>query len=131
MGGAERKSLLHRLCNFIRRSYICNNASVASIDRNNSKKDFILKIDSGASHNFIATRHQQQLQNLRRLVNGPIATLPNNQTVTPSHQGNIPLHKDLTPAATSALVYPNIRNESLLSVGQLCDDGCIAIFVYK
>lgn len=26
------------------------------------------------------------------------------------------------------LVYPHLHNESLLSIGQLCDEGCIAIF---
>jgi hypothetical protein len=26
------------------------------------------------------------------------------------------------------LVYPSITNESLLSIGQLCDDNCIALF---
>ena len=30
--------------------------------------------------------------------------------------------------ATKALVFPQLQNESLLSIGQFCDDDCIAIF---
>ena len=34
----------------------------------------------------------------------------------------------MSSKAKNALVYPKISNESLLSIGQLCDDGCVAVF---
>ena len=40
-------------------------------------------------------------------------------------QGNLSLHHDLH---VDALVYPQLTNESLLSIGELCDKGCIALF---
>ena len=88
MGGAERTTLLHRLCNFIRRTYICNSASVAS----NKLKKFTLKVDSGASHNFIASRHKNYFHNLDTINDGPSATLPNNEKITPTHRGYLPLN---------------------------------------
>jgi len=34
-----------------------------------------------------------------------------------------PLHEDLSPEATSGAVLPKLKNVSLLSFGQLCDNG--------
>ena len=59
------------------------------------------------------------------MQNGPKAVLPNNITIAASAQGDLPLHQCLTP---KALVYPHLKSESLLSIGQLCDDGCVAVF---
>ena len=36
--------------------------------------------------------------------------------------------KKLTPQAQSTQIIPAITNSSLLSIGQLCDDNCTAVF---
>ena len=51
--------------------------------------------------------------------------LPDNTTIAASAQGELPLHPLVTP---KALIYPHLKSESLLSIGQLCDDGCTAVF---
>ena len=40
----------------------------------------------------------------------------------------LPLTPATTAAASKACVFPNNMAASLLSIGQLCDDGCIAMF---
>ena len=85
----------------------------------------ILKADSGATKTYIQSKHAHFLQNKYQLKDGPYATLPDNSKIQATIRGTLPLHPSLAP---TALVYPNLNNESLLSIGQLCDDGCIAIF---
>ena len=40
-------------------------------------------------------------------------------------KGKLPLHRDLNP---QALVFPDLSSESLLSIGQVCDNNCIVLF---
>ena len=65
---------------------------------------------------------------MKHISNGPSAILPNKTTIKPSHTGQLPFHTHLSTKATTSLVYPELTNESLLSIGKLCDDNCIAIF---
>ena len=59
------------------------------------------------------------------LMNAPEATLPINTHTKAAIQGILSLHSD---CSTNALVYPHLSNASLLSIGQLYNEGCIAIF---
>jgi len=43
-------------------------------------------------------------------------------------KGTLKLLKHLTPPAQSAFVLENLKTGSLISLAQLCDDDCIAIF---
>ena len=69
---------------------------------------FKLKADSGATCHYLKNEHNSFLKNLTKLSDGPHATLPNNSTIQATHSG--------------------LSNESLLSVGQFCNNNCIAIF---
>ena len=57
---------------------------------------------------------------------GPRVRLNDNSTMDPQHVENLPL--ELPPAATEINVFAALKNSSLISVGQICDDGCQAIF---
>ena len=85
-------------------------------------------MDSGATKHYFKTEHKKYLQYLRPLQSGPTAVLPNNTTVMASHQGQYNLHPNLSSEAQKILVFPKVSNESLISVGQSCDDGCKITF---
>jgi hypothetical protein len=53
--------------------------------------------------------------------------LPNGATMESSHTAELDIPK-LNDAASKAHVFPGIANHSLLSVGQLCDEGYIVTF---
>ena len=89
---------------------------------------FNAKLDSGASKHFFKTSHLQFLRNVQPLEDGPIAFLPNNTTVKATHKGTFNLHDSISDRASEVLVFPHLTNESLISIGQLCDDNCIVIF---
>jgi hypothetical protein len=53
--------------------------------------------------------------------------LPNGATMESSHTAELDI-PELNAAASKAHVYPGMAHHSLLSVGQLCDEGYIVTF---
>ena len=41
------------------------------------------------------------------------------------------IHPSLTESASQVQILPQLKNSSLVSIGQLCDDNCVAIFDKK
>ena len=89
-----------------------------------------LVCDSGASYNFLKENDPDILQNKKPLLKGPSAQFPDGTIISSTQDGYLPI-PSLSSNATHSLVYPGIQNSSLLSIGQICDDGCIAIFDSK
>ena len=54
--------------------------------------------------------------------------MPKNSKIQVSAQGRILIHLELS---TSVLVYPNLSNKSLLSIGKPCNEECIEMFDNK
>ena len=90
-----------------------------------------LKADTGASKNFIRDLDVSFLKQIQNIINGPIARLPNNSTIQAHKKGELPFSNHLSNKAKEALVFKDLKNASLLSIGQLCDDGCLALFHKK
>ena len=115
-------------------SYSCNHiSSKNSVAPNNAfstSNSVVLKADSGASGNFLKSKDKHILRHRQKITNGPIATLPDQSTISPEEHGHLPIDH-VSDKATSSLVYPKLSNSSLLSIGQMCDDDCIAIFTKK
>ena len=53
--------------------------------------------------------------------------LPDGRKIISAHTGTIPISV-LTPAARQAHMLPTLKTGSLVSIGQLCDSGCITKF---
>ena len=85
----------------------------------------VLKADSGATKIYIKDIHKHNLTQYQTLQNGPKATLPDQTTIEAKGQGILQVHESLL---IPALVYPQLASESLLSIGQLCNQGCVAVF---
>ena len=51
--------------------------------------------------------------------------------ITASERGFLRMHPLINKQATSTKILPAITNASLLSIGQLCDDDCLAVFHKK
>ena len=61
-------------------------------------------------------------------VTGPEVAVANGDTITLDFQANLPMSKTLSPRAQKVYIFEYIRTGSLISLGQLYDDDCIAIF---
>ena len=87
----------------------------------------ILKADTGASGNYIRLKDAIILKNKKLTKTGPKVRLPNNSVITSTTEGYLPFN-NLPKNATQAHIFPDIKSASLLSIGQLCDSNCTAIF---
>ena len=86
------------------------------------------KLDSGATKHFFKKEHLQFLHNIKSLTDGPVAHLPNGITVKTTHEGTVNFASPMLQKSSKVLVFPNLINKSLVSIGQLFDDGCIMFF---
>jgi hypothetical protein len=53
--------------------------------------------------------------------------LPDSTNVQATHSGLLPLYHSLSKTAKTAHVLDGMTNSLLISIGQLCDDDCVAI----
>ena len=86
-----------------------------------------LKLDSGASANFHEISHH--LQHRPTSIDNPSVSVivPNGNVMTSKSTTNLPL-PDLPPSATVSHGFKSLASGSLLSVGQICDHECTAVF---
>jgi hypothetical protein len=56
--------------------------------------------------------------------------MPNGATMRSTHEADLELTTTILPPpeATSAHIFPDLATHSLVSIGQLCDSGCVATF---
>ena len=87
-----------------------------------------VKPDTGASSHYFKATDSEVLSDVKPTLQGPVVTLPNLATIQAKAEGQLNIHPSLTKQATTAHVFDNLTNTSLLSVGQLCDDDCTVIF---
>ena len=92
------------------------------------KHQVVCKADTGASSNYLTKKDECILQAAKPIINGPIVKLPNDVQIQASIKGLLPLPPTLSNIATMAHVFQCLTNASLLSIGRLCDDGCVAVF---
>jgi hypothetical protein len=87
----------------------------------------IAKANSGASSHYFKPSDQTVLRQLRATPFGPTVMLPDSTLIQARHAGLLPLPSTLSTKAKTAHVLDGITNSSLISIGQLCDDDCIAV----
>ena len=88
------------------------------------------KADSGASCHCFKKSDENILNNIQQDANGPTLLLPNLQQITAKSKGTLPLN--LSRKATTVNIFDekDLKNASLISLGQLCDDDC-TVFLDK
>jgi hypothetical protein len=75
---------------------------------------------------------QTALTNLRPTPFGPTVMLPHSTNIQATHSGQKPLlQHSFSAKAKTAHVLDGITNASLISIGQLCDDDCVAVLDKK
>jgi hypothetical protein len=91
------------------------------------KPAIIAKSDTGATAHYFKNEDAIILHDLLPTNQGPQVRLPNNSIIQATHAGRLP-YDHLPPSATSTHIFPGLKSASLLSIGQLCDVGCKAVF---
>ena len=83
--------------------------------------------DTGSTGHFLALDTPNLPHPIVPSTNPISVTVPNGQTMLSTHTTLLDIPK-LPKAARQAHLFPDMPNTSLLSVGLLCDAGCIATF---
>ena len=64
----------------------------------------------------------------KKTMNGPRVGLPDGLVMETLETGILPLNNFLSTMAKTGNILSGLTNSSLLSIGQLCDDDCKALF---
>ena len=84
-----------------------------------------LVVDSGCSGHYL--KSSQHTTNTSPCHSPYNFVLPNGQTIQATHTTTLPL-QELPVKARQAYIIPGLHKYSLLSIGQLCQHGCQALF---
>ena len=96
-----------------------------------TQEPIVLAADTGTTGHFVQ-KPQQCLSydgpifNVQQTAIPISVTLPDSGTMTNTHEATLRL-PGASPSASKAYTFNNMAS-SLLSIGQLCDDGCVATF---
>jgi hypothetical protein len=85
-------------------------------------------LDSDATGTFVTNSYAQHLTNPSTVDNGPTILSASGTAMPTTRQGQLSLSPHLSSAAQSAFVLDDLKTGTLISLAQLCDDDCIAIF---
>ena len=84
--------------------------------------------DTGATSHYIAPDHTTICTDVHETANGPAVKAANGQIMPATHRATLPLPSAITTRAKTGHVLNSLQTGSLLSIGKLCDDDCIATF---
>ena len=85
-------------------------------------------LDSGATGTFVSPADAPYLRHAIPITNGPTVISASGDVMKPTLSGIFPLSPHLSDTAQSAFVLDTLKTGTLISLSQLCDDDCIAIF---
>ena len=95
-------------------AYLHNNSYAALADR-------------VSMHNYLAKEVLPYCENTQE-VDRPKMKVDNGNDIVPKLQVTIKVTTELSKDAQHGFVFNNLKTRSSISIGQLCDDDCIAIF---
>ena len=81
-----------------------------------------------AYYTYIKPVESHVIYDRKKTINGPRVGLPDGLVMKTLETGILPLNNFLSTMAKTGNVLAGLTNSSLLSIGQLCDDDCIAVF---
>ena len=110
---------------------VANNISNQNVtpythDTTSNSTIIVAKADSGATNHYWRDIDKKVLNNIKPF-DGPNVTLPNNSSLKSNEEGEIPLSPLLSSKAQKTSIIPGLKSSSLISLGQIADDGCTIV----
>ena len=85
-------------------------------------------VDTGATGHYLDATAEQHCLDVQPTDTGPSVQVANGDNIETTKRATLQLSDSLSPQATTAHIFDDLKSGSLLSIGQLCDDDCIALF---
>ena len=102
--------------------------SVLSLPSVDNPPSSHVMLDSGATGTFVSSSDAVHLRHPTPTSTGPTVLSASGDVMSSSLHGVLPLSARLSTKAQSAFVLDGLQTGTLVSLAQLCDDDCIAIF---
>ena len=84
-------------------------------------------VDTAASHHYLQDDAKHLCTDIHIKAELPV-TMENGNIIAPHSEAKTPLSTKLSDKAQHDFLFDDLKADSLISNGQLCDDDCIAIF---
>ena len=84
--------------------------------------------DTAATSHYLQPDALPHFSHIVRTASGPTVQVANSNVIKPDLRATLKMSNKLSPKAQSAHVFNNITTGYLISIGQLFDNVCIAIF---
>jgi hypothetical protein len=85
-------------------------------------------VDAGAAGHCLDATAKPCCTNIHQTNTGPSVQVANKKNVKTSKRAIVRLSTKLSTTAKIGRVFDDLKTRSLTSIGQLCDDDCIALF---
>ena len=87
------------------------------------------KVDTGATGHYLNTVAKQHCTTHVELTNtGPSVRVTNGENIETMRRVIVPLANNLSTQAKVGNIFDGLQSGSLISIGQLCDGDCVALF---
>ena len=106
---------------------IVNSTSIVSPPTCTSTNYYAALADTAATHNYLEEKATEHCTNIQQAF-GPNVKVANGNIISPTKQGILKISKELSNEAQHSFIFDELKTGSLISIGQLCDDDCIALF---
>jgi hypothetical protein len=85
-------------------------------------------VDTGATGHYLDTAAEQYCTDVEHTNTGPSVRVANSENIETTKSVIVPLAKELSTQAKLGHIFDGLQSGSLITIGQLCDDDCIALF---
>jgi hypothetical protein len=86
-------------------------------------------VDTGATGHYLDTAAEKHCTKITPTSNGPSVQVANGETIETTKRVIVPLAApELSTQAKTGHIFDSLQSGSLISIGQLCDDDCVALF---
>ena len=97
------------------------------MDYNQNCSSYNWLAGTAATHNYFSEDAIEYCNNIKP-AHDPYVKVANGDVITPTSQAKIQLSSELSDEVQHVFMLNDLATGFLLSIGQLCDDDCIALF---
>ena len=84
---------------------------------------------TGATGHYLDDTAEQYYTHIEHTSTRPSVRVANGENIETSKRATVPLAKELSDKAKVGHIFDDLQSGSLISIGQLCNDNCVALFM--
>jgi hypothetical protein len=85
-------------------------------------------VDTGATGHYLDKQAEPHCVDVQKTNTGPSVQVAYGDNIETTTQVIVPLAAELSQLAKFGHIFDNLKSGSLVSIGQLCNDKCVALF---